>query len=108
MFGYPAEIRRAIYTTNSIESLNMSLRKTLTIRASFPSGEAAFKLLYFQTALFSNCSIFKLLYFQTALSGAAKCAEKMEHGDPQLGPSDERFCHLTGRAGAATYLRVLQ
>jgi putative transposase len=46
MFGYPEEIRRAIYTTNSIESLNMSLRKTLKIRASFPSEEAAFKLLY--------------------------------------------------------------
>ena len=46
MFGYPAEIRRAIYTTNSIESLNMSLRKTLKTRASFPSEEAAFKLLY--------------------------------------------------------------
>ena len=46
MFGYPQEIRRAIYTTNSIESLNMSLRKTLKIRASFPSEEAAFKLLY--------------------------------------------------------------
>lgn len=46
MFGYPEEIRRAIYTTNSIESLNSSLRKTLKIRASFPSEEAAFKLLY--------------------------------------------------------------
>jgi putative transposase len=46
MFDYPEEIRRAIYTTNSIESLNMSLRKTLKIRASFPSEEAAFKLLY--------------------------------------------------------------
>ena len=46
MFGYPQEIRRAIYATNSNESLNMNLRKILKIRASFPSEEAAFKLLY--------------------------------------------------------------
>ena len=46
MFGYPPEIRRAVYTTNAIESLNMSLRKIIKTRASFPSDEAAFKLLY--------------------------------------------------------------
>jgi putative transposase len=46
MFGYPEEIRRATYTTNAIESLNMSLRKIIKTRASFPSEEAAFKLLY--------------------------------------------------------------
>jgi putative transposase len=46
MFGYPEEIRRAIYTTNAIESLNMSLRKAIKTRASFPNEEAAFKLLY--------------------------------------------------------------
>lgn len=46
MFGYPPQIRKAIYTTNAIESLNMSLRKVIKTRASFPSEEAAFKLLY--------------------------------------------------------------
>jgi putative transposase len=46
MFGLPAEIRRAVYTTNAIESLNMSLRKVIKTRASFPNDEAAFKLLY--------------------------------------------------------------
>jgi putative transposase len=46
MFGYPNEIRRAVYTTNAIESLNMSLRKIIKTRASFPNEEAAFKLLY--------------------------------------------------------------
>jgi len=46
MFGYPSEIRRAVYTTNTIESLNMSLRKIIKTRARFPSDEAAFKLLY--------------------------------------------------------------
>lgn len=46
MFEFPAEIRRAIYTTNVIESLNMSLRKITITRAAFPSEEAAFKLIW--------------------------------------------------------------
>lgn len=46
MFGFAAEIRRAIYTTNVIESLNMSLRKITKTRAAFPSEDAAFKLLW--------------------------------------------------------------
>lgn len=46
MFGYPAEVRRAIYTTNAIESLNMSLRKIIKNRSLFPSDESVFKLLY--------------------------------------------------------------
>ena len=45
-FAHPAEIRKAIYTTNAIESLNMSLRKIIKTRGSFPSEEAAMKLLY--------------------------------------------------------------
>jgi putative transposase len=45
MFQFPSEIQRAIYTTNVIESLNMSLRKITKTRAAFPSEEAAFKLL---------------------------------------------------------------
>ena len=45
-FAYPEEIRKAIYTTNAIESLNMSLRKIIKTRGSFPNEEAALKLLY--------------------------------------------------------------
>ncbi len=45
-FAYPAEIRRVIYTTNAIESTNMSLRKVTKSRGSFPNDEAALKLLY--------------------------------------------------------------
>src|SRR6185503_15894351 len=44
MFGYPGEIRRAIYTTNTIESLNMTLRKITKNRSLFPNDEAVFKL----------------------------------------------------------------
>ena len=45
-FAHPEEIRRVIYTTNAIESLNMSLRKVTKARGSFPNDEAVFKLLY--------------------------------------------------------------
>lgn len=46
LFGYPPGIRKVIYTTNAIESLNMSLRKVTKNRGSFPNDEAVFKLLY--------------------------------------------------------------
>src|SRR3984957_5700068 len=45
-FNYPPEIRRAIYTTNSVESLNRSLRKIIKTRGGFPNQEAALKLLF--------------------------------------------------------------
>lgn len=46
LFSYPNDIRKAIYTTNAIESLNMTLRKVTKNRGHFPSDEAMFKLLY--------------------------------------------------------------
>jgi putative transposase len=45
-FAHPPEIRKVIYTTNAIESLNMSLRKVTKARGSFPSDEAVSKLLF--------------------------------------------------------------
>jgi len=46
LFAHPPEIRKIIYTTNAIESLNMSLRKVTKARGSFPNDEAVSKLLY--------------------------------------------------------------
>ncbi|NIN61505.1 MAG: IS256 family transposase [Gammaproteobacteria bacterium] len=46
LFSYPPEIRKAIYTTNAIESVNMSLRKVTKNRGSFPNDESMIKLLY--------------------------------------------------------------
>ena len=46
MFAFPKEIRKAIYTTNVIESLNYSLRKITKTRAAFPTEEAAMKLIW--------------------------------------------------------------
>jgi putative transposase len=45
-FAFPAEIRKVIYTTNAVESLNMSLRKALKPRMAFPNEEAALKVMY--------------------------------------------------------------
>ena len=45
-YSFTAEIRRAIYTTNAIESLNFQLRKSIKTRGHFPTDEAVFKLFY--------------------------------------------------------------
>lgn len=45
-FDYPPEIQRIICTTNTIESVNMSLRKVSKIRGSFPNDDAVIKLFY--------------------------------------------------------------
>jgi len=45
-FDYSAEIRKVIYTTNAVESLNYSLRKLLKMRGAFPNDEAIVKILY--------------------------------------------------------------
>lgn len=45
-FDFPEEIRKIIYTTNAVESLHMTLRKVTRNRGSFPTQEAAIKLLY--------------------------------------------------------------
>lgn len=46
LFAYPPEIRKAIYTTNAIESLNSVIRKAIKKRKLFPTDEAAKKVIY--------------------------------------------------------------
>ena len=46
LFNYPAEIRRVIYTTNTIESVNSALRKVTNLKGALPSEDALNKLLY--------------------------------------------------------------
>lgn len=45
-FAFPQEIRKVIYTTNAIESMNRGLRKIIKTRGAFPTDDAARKLLY--------------------------------------------------------------
>ena len=44
--AFPAEVRRVIYTTNAIEALNRQLRKAIKTKGSFPTEDAARKLVY--------------------------------------------------------------
>jgi putative transposase len=46
MFDYPPDIRRLIYTTNTVEGYNRQLRKVTKTKGAFPTGEAARKLLF--------------------------------------------------------------
>ena len=45
-FAFPPAVRKIIYTTNAIESLNRVIRKTTKTRGSFPTDAAATKLIY--------------------------------------------------------------
>jgi transposase-like protein len=53
-FAFPEEIRRVIYTTNAIESVNMSLRKVLKNHRVFPTDESAMKVIYLAIANISK------------------------------------------------------
>ena len=46
LFAFPPAIRKTIYTTNAVQSLNRSLRKIIKTRGSFPTDDAALKLLF--------------------------------------------------------------
>ncbi len=46
LFNYPDDIRRAIYTTNAIESLNSVIRKSTKKRKVFPTDDSAIKVVY--------------------------------------------------------------
>ena len=46
LFAYPPEIRKAIYTTNAIESLNSVIRKATKRRKVFPTDDSAKKVIY--------------------------------------------------------------
>ena len=45
-YAFPTEVRRILYTTNAIESLNAKLRRAVRARGHFPNDDAALKLLF--------------------------------------------------------------
>ena len=45
-FAFPGDVRRIIYTTNSIEALNAKLRRAVRTRGHFPNDDSALKLLF--------------------------------------------------------------
>ncbi|MRR56562.1 MAG: IS256 family transposase [Deltaproteobacteria bacterium] len=68
LFSYPPDIRKAIYTTNAIESLNMSLRKVTKNRGSFPNDDAMFKLLYLALKNISKKWTMPIKHWKSALN----------------------------------------
>ena len=46
MFAFPAEIRKVMYTTNAVESVNMTLRKASRNHRIFPNDDAVLKVMY--------------------------------------------------------------
>lgn len=67
-FNYPADIRKVLYTTNAIESLNMSLRKVLKNKRFFPTDEAATKQLYLAMRNISKKWTMPIRAWQAALN----------------------------------------
>lgn len=67
-FAYPADIRRVIYTTNTIEAVNRSLRKVLKTRGALPSDEALTKLLFLALGNISKKWTMPIHHWRAALN----------------------------------------
>jgi len=67
-FVFPPEIRRVIYTTNAIESLNMQLRKIIKTRGHFPNDEAAIKLMWLALRNVLNKSVRAAFDWKSAMN----------------------------------------
>jgi transposase-like protein len=67
-FVFPPDIRRVIYTTNAIESLNMQLRKIIKTRGHFPNDEAAIKLLWLALRNVLNKSVRAAFDWKSAMN----------------------------------------
>lgn len=68
LFNYPADIRKAIYTTNAIESLNSVIRKATKKRKVFPTEESAKKVVYLAVRQASEKWTMPIRNWKTALN----------------------------------------
>ncbi|GJL82633.1 MAG: IS256 family transposase [marine bacterium B5-7] len=68
LFQYPDDIRKAIYTTNAIESLNSVIRKAIKKRKLFPTDEAARKVVYLAITDASKKWTMPIHHWKTALN----------------------------------------
>ena len=68
LFAYPEEIRKAIYTTNAIESLNSVIRKAINKRKLFPHDDAAKKVVYLATREASKMWTMPIRNWRSALN----------------------------------------
>ena len=68
LFKYPQDIRKAIYTTNAIESLNSVIRKAIKKRKLFPSDDSARKVVYLAIDAASKKWTMPIRNWKTALN----------------------------------------
>ncbi|MGR3279681.1 IS256 family transposase [Acaryochloris marina NIES-2412] len=68
LFQYPMAIRKVIYTTNAIESLNRSLRKVIKTKAVFPNEESVYKLMFLAMRNISKRWTRPIMNWKAALS----------------------------------------
>jgi len=68
LFNYPFDIRKAIYTTNAIESLNSVIRKAIKKRKFFPTDGSAKKAVYLATQPASKKWILPIRNWKPALN----------------------------------------
>lgn len=68
LFDYPEEIRRAIYTTNAIESLNSVIRKIINKRKIFPHDDSAMKIIFLAVEQASKRWTMSIRNWKTALN----------------------------------------
>lgn len=68
IFGYPEDIRKAIYTTNAIESLNSVIRKAIRKRKVFPTDDSAMKVVFLAAAQASKKWTMPIKNWKSALS----------------------------------------
>jgi transposase-like protein len=68
LFKYPQDIRKAIYTTNAIESLNSVIRKAIKKRKLFPSDDSARKVVYLARDAASKKWTMPIRNWKTALN----------------------------------------
>ncbi|PJE78811.1 hypothetical protein CI610_02247 [invertebrate metagenome] len=68
LFDYPDDIRKAIYTTNAIESLNSVIRKAIQQRKIFPSDNSALKVIYLATEKASSKWTMPIWEWKSALN----------------------------------------
>ena len=68
LFNYPADIRKAIYTTSAIESLNSIIRKAIKKRKLFPTDDAVKKVVYLAIQQASKEWTMPINHWKTALN----------------------------------------
>jgi len=68
LFNYPADIRKAIYTTNAIESLNSVIRKAIKKRKLFPTDDSAKKVIFLATQQASKKWTMPVRHWKPALN----------------------------------------